>query len=70
MLDLNREDHTENQRAKLEWIARTHRCLYRAYLLKSGLFHDVGKACPHWQCRLRERLVAETGMLETVTALR
>ncbi len=33
----NPEDLTENQQAKLAWIATTDRRLYRAYLLKEGL---------------------------------
>lgn len=33
----NPEDLTDNQRAKLEWIAATSPRLYRAYLLKEGL---------------------------------
>ena len=33
----NPEDLTDNQRAKLEWIAATSPQLYRAYLLKEGL---------------------------------
>ena len=33
----NPEDLTENQRAKLEWIATTSPRLHRAYLLKEGL---------------------------------
>jgi transposase len=33
----NPEDLTGRQREKLEWIARTHPHLYRAYLLKEGL---------------------------------
>ncbi|WP_129711144.1 ISL3 family transposase [Haloactinopolyspora alba] len=35
----NPEDLTENQRAKLEWIAATSPKLHRAYLLKEGLRH-------------------------------
>lgn len=35
----NPENLTGNQRAKLEWIARTSPALYRAYLLKEGLRH-------------------------------
>jgi transposase len=33
----NPEDLTDNQRDKLEWIAKTDPRLYRAYLLKEGL---------------------------------
>ena len=33
----NPEDLTVNQRAKLDWIAKTHPYLYRAWLLKEGL---------------------------------
>ena len=33
----NPENLTSRQQAKLEWIARTDPCLYRAYLLKEGL---------------------------------
>jgi transposase len=35
----NPEDLTENQHAKLAWIAKTDPRLYRAYLLKEGLRH-------------------------------
>jgi transposase len=35
----NPENLTGNQRAKLDWIARTSPALYRAYLLKEGLRH-------------------------------
>ena len=51
----NPEDLTENQRAKLEWIATTSPTLYRAYLLKEGLRYvfkvkgDAGKqALDRW----------------------
>jgi transposase len=33
----NPGDLTSNQKAKLDWIAKTHPCLYRAWLLKEGL---------------------------------
>jgi transposase len=35
----NPENLTGNQRAKLDWIAKTSPALYRAYLLKEGLRH-------------------------------
>ena len=35
----NPEDLTERQNAKLSWIAKTDKRLYRAYLLKEGLRH-------------------------------
>jgi transposase len=35
----NPENFTENQHAKLDWIAKTDPRLYRAYLLKEGLRH-------------------------------
>jgi transposase len=35
----NPEDLTDNQRLKLEWIAKTDPRLHRAYLLKEGLRH-------------------------------
>lgn len=35
----NPENLTGNQRAKLDWIAKTSPVLYRAYLLKEGLRH-------------------------------
>jgi transposase len=35
----NPEDLSDDQRAKLEWIAKTDPRLYRAYLLKEGLRH-------------------------------
>ena len=46
----NPENLTENQHAKLDWIAKTDPRLYRAYLLKEGLRHvfkvkgDEGRA--------------------------
>jgi transposase len=33
----NPEDLTANQAAQLDWIAKTHPCLHRAWLLKEGL---------------------------------
>ena len=60
----NPEDLTENQRAKVEWIAKTSPRLHRGYLLKEGLryaFHvkgDQGKeALEKWlawaqRCRI------------------
>jgi len=62
----NPEDLTDGQQAKLAWIARTHPCLYRAWLLKEGVRlpfklkgHDGKQALGRWlswaaRCRIPE----------------